>query len=126
MLPVRLGAYASEYDKPQRVRFNVDAQILRGLHEPEDMRDVFSYDVITDGIRMIVAFGHIALTETLAERIASLLLEHPRVVRATVRVEKLDLGPGAVGVTIERERGAETAKVHQLYPTAKRDPNAAE
>ena len=126
VLPVRLGAYASEYDKPQRVRFNVDVHVLRGLHEPEDMRDVFSYDVITDGIRMIVALGHIALTETLAERIAALMLEHPRVVRATVRVEKLDLGPGAVGVTIERERAAETAKVHQLYPTAKRDPNAAE
>jgi dihydroneopterin aldolase len=126
VLPVRLGAYASEHEKPQRVRFNVDVRVLRAMHEPEDMRDVFSYDVITDGIQMIVSLGHVALTETLAERIAALMLEHPRVVRATVRVEKLDLGPGAVGVTIERERTAEIAKVHQLYPVAKRDPNAAE
>ena len=126
VLPVRLGAYASEHEKPQRVRFNVDVRVLRAMHEPEDMRDVFSYDVITDGIQMIVSLGHVAFAETLAERIAALLLEHPRVVRATVRVEKLDLGPGAVGVTIERERTAETAEVHQLYPAAKRDPNAAE
>jgi len=126
VLPVRIGAYASEHEKPQRVRFHVDVQVLRPPHEAEDMRDVFSYDVITDGICMIAAMGHVMLAETLAERIAALLLQHPRVVRATVRLEKLDLGPGAVGVTIERERAAETAKVHQLYPAAHRDPNAAE
>jgi FolB domain-containing protein len=126
VLPVRIGAYASEHEKPQRVRFDVDVQVLRPPHEAEDMRDVFSYDVITDGVCMIAALGHVALAETLAERIAALLLQHPRVVRATVRLEKLDLGPGAVGVAIERERAAETAKVHQLYPAARRDPNAAE
>ena len=126
VLPVRVGAYSSEHEKPQRVRFNVDVQVLRPPHEAEDMRDVFSYDVITDGISMIVGLGHIPLAETLAERIAALLLEHPRVMRATVRVEKLDLGPGAVGATIERERAAEVAEVHQLYPAAKRDHNAAE
>jgi FolB domain-containing protein len=126
VLPVRIGAYASEHEKPQRVRFNVDVQVLRPPHEAEDMRDVFSYDVITDGISMIVEQGHVPLAETLAERIAALLLEHPRVMRATVRLEKLDLGPSAVGVTIERERAAEVAEVHQLYPAVKRDPNAAE
>jgi (5-formylfuran-3-yl)methyl phosphate synthase len=126
VLPVRIGVYASEHEQPQRVRFNVDVQVLRPPHEAEDMRDVFSYDVIADGICMIVALGHVMLAETLAERIAALLLEHPRVVRASVRLEKLDLGPGAVGVTIERERAAEIAKVHQLYPAAKSDPNAAE
>src|SRR6266704_1089362 len=102
VLPVRVGAYASEHEKPQRVRFNVDVKVLRPPHEAEDMRDVFSYDVITDGIGMIVARGHVTLAETLAERIAALLLEHPRVVRVTVRLEKLDLGPGAVGVTVAR------------------------
>jgi len=126
VLPVRIGAYASEHEKPQRVRFNVDVKVLRPPHEAEDMRDVFSYDVITDSICMTVATGHVMLAETLAERIAALLLEHPRVVRVTVRVEKLDLGPGAVGVRIERERAAEIAEVHQLYPAAQRDPNAAE
>jgi dihydroneopterin aldolase len=126
VLPVRIGAYASEHEKPQRVRFNVDVQVLRPPREAEDMRDVFSYDVITDGISMLVALGHVMLAETLAERVAALLLEHPRVMRARVRVEKLDLGPGAVGVTIERERAAGMAEVHRLYPAAKNDPNAAE
>ena len=118
VLPVRIGTYARERNKPQNVRFNVDVKVLRASHAPEDMRDVFSYDVITDAIRMIVAQEHIALVEMLAERIAAVVLTHPRVASATVRVEKLDVGPGAVGVEITRERPAEAAKVHHLFPIA--------
>jgi dihydroneopterin aldolase len=82
--------------------------------------------VITDGIRMIVAQEHIALVEMLAERIAALVLTHPRAVSVTVRVEKLDVGPGAVGVEIVRERRAAAAKVHHLFPVAaaESDPKA--
>ena len=44
----------------------------------------------------------------------------------TVRVEKLEVGPGGVGVEITRERPTEVAKVHQLYPVAagESDPKA--
>ena len=126
VLPVRIGTYARERDKPQNVRFNVDVKVQRASHAPEDMRDVFSYDVITDGIRMIVAQEHIALVEMLAERIAALVLTHPRAASATVRVEKLDVGPGAVGVEIMRERPPAAAKVHHLFPVAaaESDPKA--
>jgi dihydroneopterin aldolase len=118
VLPVRIGTYARERERPQNVRFNVDVKVMHASHAPEDMRDVFSYDVITDSIRMIVAQEHIALVEMLAERIAAVVLTHPRVASATVRVEKLDVGPGSVGVEIKRERPAEAAKVHHLYPVA--------
>jgi dihydroneopterin aldolase len=126
VMPVRIGAYKHERTKPQNVRFNVDAGILRSSHVAEDIRDVFSYDVIIDSIRMIVAQEHIALVETLAERIAALILSHRRVVSVVVRVEKLEVGPGAVGVEIVRKAPAEVAKVHQLYPTAgEGDPKVA-
>src|SRR5215470_10297947 len=118
VLPVRIGAYAREREKPQNVRFNVDVMITRASHAAEDMRDVFSYDVVTDAIRIIVAKEHIPLVETLAERVADAVLAHPRVVNVTVRAEKLDVGPGSVGVEIKRERRAEMAKVYQLYPQA--------
>jgi dihydroneopterin aldolase len=118
VLPVRIGTYAREREKPQQVRFGVDARVLRASHSPEDMRDVFSYDIITDSIRMIVAQDHIPLVEMLAERIAAVVLAHPRVVSATVRVEKLNVGPGSVGVEIVRERPAEAGQVHQLFPAA--------
>jgi (5-formylfuran-3-yl)methyl phosphate synthase len=126
VLPARIGAYAREREKPQNVRFNVGAKVRRIGHGVEDMRDVFSYDVITDGIRIIVAQEHIAFLETLAERVAASVLGHPRVVSVTVRVEKLDVGPGAVGVEIVRDRPADVARVHHLYPAASRQPKAAE
>ena len=109
VIPIRIGAYQHEREREQSVRFNVDVGVLRAPHVAEDIRDVFSYDVIIDGIRMIVAQEHIALVETLAERVAALILTHHRVVNVTVRVEKLDVGPGAVGVEIVRRRPAEVA-----------------
>jgi len=123
VLPVRIGAYAHERWRPQQVRFDVDVFVGRTERPAEDMRDVFSYDVIIDGIRMIVAQGHVALTEMLAEWIAALLLSHARVMAVVVRVEKLEVGPGGVGVEIRRERSAEAARIHALYPTA--EPLAA-
>jgi (5-formylfuran-3-yl)methyl phosphate synthase len=74
---------------------------------------------------MVAAREHIALVETLAERIGAQILTDPRVASVTVRVEKLDIGPGAAGVEIVRERRAEVAKVHQLYPAAGSAPRTA-
>jgi dihydroneopterin aldolase len=124
--PIRVGAYKHERDKTQNVRFNVDVEIVRLPHVAQDMRDVFSYDVILDGIRMIVAQEHVALVETLAERVAALILTQHRVVSVTVAVEKLDVGPGAVGVEIVRKRSAESAKVRALHaPGSESDPKVA-
>lgn len=110
VLPVNIGAYSFEHGHTQKVRFDVSADVLRITDRPEDMRHVFSYDIIMDGIRTIVARGHVQLSEALAEQVAALVLEHPRVVRVTVRVEKLELGPGGVGVEIERKRASQQAK----------------
>jgi (5-formylfuran-3-yl)methyl phosphate synthase len=118
ILPVRVGAYAHERGRTQNVRFNVDARVCRADRLAEDMRDVVSYDLVADSIRMIAAQEHIALVETLAERIAALVLTHPRITSVTVRVEKLEVGLGAAGVEIVRHRRNEVAKVHHLYPTA--------
>ena len=118
VLPVRIGAYDKERAAAQDVRFNVVAEISRAGQPASDMRDVLSYDIITDGIRLIAAEGHIPLVETLAERIANFVLAHPRVQGVTVRVEKLEVGSGRVGVEIRRQRAAEVAKVYHLYPAA--------
>lgn len=104
VLPVEIGAYSFEHGHPQKVRFDVTADVLRVTGKPEDMRHVVSYDLIMDGIRAIIARGHVELSEALAEQVAAHVLEDPRVMRVTVRVEKLELGPGGVGVEIERKR----------------------
>lgn len=128
VLPVRIGAYARERASPQPVRFNVEAIVARpeqvvaalgsgarARREP-GMRDVFSYDLIRDGIRMLIDAGHVALVETLAERVAAMVLAHPRVLKVSVSVEKLHAGEGIVGVAIERTRETLDAGVGQLFP----------
>ncbi|HEY6630424.1 MAG TPA: (5-formylfuran-3-yl)methyl phosphate synthase [Rhizobiaceae bacterium] len=107
VVPVNIGAYSFEHGHTQKVRFDVTAEVLRVTKNPEDMRHVFSYDIIMDGIRAIVARGHVELSETLAEQVAAHVLEDPRVVKVTVKVEKLELGAGGVGVEIERRRASE-------------------
>ena len=116
-LPVRIGAYAREHGAPQPVRFSVDAWVARPSRPARDLRDVVSYDLIADGIRLLVDAGHVELVETLAEEVAALLLSHPRVARVRVRLEKLETGSGVVGVAIERTRDAmrsETAPRFQI------------
>jgi FolB domain-containing protein len=114
-MPVLVGMYENERAMAQRVRFNVDAEVARGAQPAQDLRDVLSYDVITDGIRLIAAEGHVPLVEMLAERIANFVLGHPQVQRVTVKVEKVQIGSGRVGVEIRRQRAANVAKVYQLF-----------
>ncbi len=122
ILPVFIGAYDFERGKTQRVRFCIDVDIRRSTHHAEDMRDVFSYDVVVDAIRLILSRGHVDLVETLAERIADALLAYPRVCRVIARVEKLDVIEGRVGIEITRERAAESGKLHQLLPAFRISP----
>ncbi len=99
-----IGAYRQEHGRRQRVRFSVEAAVTRAPVPPRDMRDVFSYDVIIETIRVLAERGHATFVETLAEEIASALLTHAALTRVSVKVEKLDVIDGAVGIEIRRSR----------------------
>jgi dihydroneopterin aldolase len=114
VLKARLGAYSHEQNLEQSVRFNVEADTRRPDLKAGDMREVFSYDTITDAIELIIGRGHTGLVEKLAQDIADQVLRDPRVLSVVVRVEKLDIVPGSVGVEIRRERPKASAQVHQL------------
>ena len=104
-----IGVHAHEHDASQRVRINVD---LWAEESPspvdDDIANVVSYEDIVTGIETLLGKGHINLVETAAEDIAALCLKDRRVVKARVRVEKLDVfdNTASVGVEIERGRGA--------------------
>jgi dihydroneopterin aldolase len=115
VLKAKIGAYSHEQEIEQRLRFNVEADVRRPELKSGDMREVFSYDTIRDAIERILARGHVALVEKLAEDIAEQVLRDARVLSVVIRVEKLDIVPGSVGVEIRRERPKASAKVHQLF-----------
>jgi 7,8-dihydroneopterin aldolase/epimerase/oxygenase len=102
-----IGAFQAERGNPQRLMFNVVVEV-RPHPEPlaDDVDRILSYDRITEAIADELAAGRVNLLETLAERIAERVLAAPQAMRAFVRVEKLDRGPGALGVEIVRSRAA--------------------
>ncbi|MGV1014073.1 MAG: dihydroneopterin aldolase [Methyloceanibacter sp.] len=105
VLDVEIGVYTNEKGVTQRVRFFVDVALLPAPGAPDDdIERAFDYDTIIGGIKAIVVRGHINLVETLAEEVARHCLAHRRAASVTVRVEKLDKEPGAVGVEIVRSK----------------------
>jgi dihydroneopterin aldolase len=102
-----IGAFQQERGAPQRLRFNVVVEV-RPHPAPvaDDVDRILSYDRITEAIEAELAAERLNLLETLAERVAERVLAAPQAMRVFVRVEKLDRGPGALGVEIVRSRAA--------------------
>ena len=113
LLDLRIGVYADEYGRGQRVRISVDL----GVEEQpgvmvERLEQVVDYAEIADRVRSIATAGHVILVESLAERIAADCLADVRIVSARVRVEKLDAFDdiGSAGVEVERLRAVEVER----------------
>jgi len=105
-LLAQIGVHGHEKGKLQPVRINVDLAVEDAAVLEDRLELVVDYGEITRKIRGLVGKGHINLAETMAERIAALCFEDPRVKSARVRVEKLHALAGAesAGVEIERKR----------------------
>jgi dihydroneopterin aldolase len=107
-----IGAFQAERGAPQRLLFNVVVEVQPHDAPLEDDVDrILSYDRITEAIAQELAAERLNLLETLAERVAERILAAPQAMRAFVRVEKLDRGPGALGVEIVRTRAAQPLQV---------------
>ncbi|RAU21125.1 dihydroneopterin aldolase [Paramagnetospirillum kuznetsovii] len=106
VLKCSIGIHAHELLAPQRVRINVDMAVLEQAGPLcDDIANVVSYEDVIDGIKALLAEGHINLVETLAEKIAELCLDDERVETTRIKVEKLDVYAEAASVGIEIERG---------------------
>jgi dihydroneopterin aldolase len=105
VVEVDIGAFQQERGQRQRVRFDVVVEV-RPHPAPlqDDVDRILSYDRITEAIAAELASERLNLLETLAERVAERILAEPQAMRAFVRIEKLDRGPGALGVEIVRSR----------------------
>ena len=105
VLAARIGVHPHEHQAPQRVRLNLDLEVAgSGLPPGDELAQVVDYEALIGRVRGLIASRHVNLVETLAEQVAALCLEDPRVRRARVRVEKLDAiaDAAAVGVEIVR------------------------
>ncbi|TMV12959.1 dihydroneopterin aldolase [Arenibacterium halophilum] len=110
IVEVEIGAFQAERGRSQRICFNVvvEVQPLTGPID-DDVDRILSYDRVTEAIAHELSAERLNLLETLAERVADRILLEPQAVRVFVRIEKLDRGPGALGVEIVRAQDAPAA-----------------
>ncbi|WP_312526814.1 dihydroneopterin aldolase [Paracoccus sp. (in: a-proteobacteria)] len=99
-----IGAFQTERGQQQRLRFNLTVELKALVVGAEDEVDnILSYDILLGAIAAGLADRRYNLLETLAEKIAAQVLDHPRAAQVEVCVEKLDRVPGALGVTLVRQ-----------------------
>ena len=117
VLEIEIGAFQAERGNTQRVRFDAVVEVETDAGALGDDVDlVVSYDLIVEAIEVELAAERLNLLETLAERVADRILLHPRTCRVFLRIEKLDRGPFALGVEIERSRKGEVEQARALEP----------
>ncbi|MGE0409387.1 MAG: dihydroneopterin aldolase [Amphiplicatus sp.] len=88
-LDAYIGAYEHEQGAPQPLKIDLEIEAIEPADPAGDrLEDVVCYNRLTQGIKAIIAAGHIKLVETLAERIADLAIGHPMVLAVSVRIEK--------------------------------------
>ncbi len=115
VVEVEIGAFQAERGKTQRINFNVVVEVRSAAAPVDDDVDrILSYDTITQAIRHELAAERLNLLETLAERVAHSILAEPQAERVFVRLEKLDRGPGALGVEIVRTKGQIAASTEDV------------
>ncbi|MBU2609888.1 MAG: dihydroneopterin aldolase [Chloroflexi bacterium] len=116
-----LGVYDWERQQPREILINVELFTdTRRAAETDDLADCVDYSQMAQKIRALVApqtagagdAGRFTV-EALAEDIANLCLNQPRVQKVTVRVEKPGAveGSESVGVEIIRKESVQTSQV---------------
>ena len=102
-LDALIGVHTHERGTTQPIRVNIDLTV-REDKLADDLASVVDYEQVVKKVRAIVDAGHTNLVETLAERIAQVSFEDPRVIAARVRIEKLKAIADAASVGVEIER----------------------
>jgi FolB domain-containing protein len=102
-----IGIHDWEREKKQDILINVEMEAdCRPAGLSDDFRDAVDYRAVAKSIIALVESSSFFLVEKMAEEIAAICLENPKVEVARVTVEK----PGAVrfsrsvGIQVERRR----------------------
>jgi len=102
-----IGIHKRERHVAQTVSIDLDIGLPGDkVFESDQVADTIDYEQVALRIRALAASGHFRLVETLAERIARLILEDFGAPWLKVSVAKIGILGNAkfVGVTIERRR----------------------
>jgi 7,8-dihydroneopterin aldolase/epimerase/oxygenase len=103
-----IGLYRHEKIAPQTIEIDLEIALPgEAVFASGRVQDTIDYGVAVERIRALLAAERFGLVESLAERIARLLIDDFGAPRVKVSIAKLGILRDAkrVGVTIERNRG---------------------
>ena len=104
-----IGIYDWERHIRQRVVIDLDMDFdIRAAAAGDDVEQTLNYKAVGKRVSAFVEAAEFQLVETLAERVAALVLDEFPVQRLSLRVNKPHAlrGAAGVGVRITRERGS--------------------
>jgi dihydroneopterin aldolase len=102
-----IGLYRHEKIAPQTIEIDLEIALPGdAVFKTRKVADTIDYGVVVEHVRALLAKERFGLVESLAERIADLLLQDFKSPRVKVSIAKLGVLREAqrVGVTIERSR----------------------
>ncbi len=101
-----IGVYEWEQAIKQKIIFDIELSVHIGkVYVSDDLEDTIDYKSLTEKIVKYVGDNKFKLIETLADKVAKLILKDKRVIKTKIKVTK----PSAisnvkgVGILIERE-----------------------
>ena len=98
-----IGFYPEEKLSRQRVIINLEAEVNLSdeIIEEDSPEGIYDYKILSDDIVSFVKNGHFNLLETLANKIADIVLRDTRIIRTRVIISKPDALTGTAIASVE-------------------------
>ena len=110
ILNLKLGYYDFEKEKPQKVKFSLEANYEdKKPTNDKDLKSIVNYAKLVKLIKKLVKNKHYNFLETLAEDVFDELFKDKRIDKISLKIEKLEIMKdcSSVGIQISKKRSHE-------------------
>ena len=110
ILNLKLGYYNFEKEKPQKVKFGLEAYYKdKKPTNDKDLKSIVNYDKLVRLIKKLTKNKHYNFLETLAEDVFDELFKDKRIDKISLQIEKLEIikDCSSVGIQISKKRSHE-------------------
>ena len=110
ILNLTLGYYNFEKEKPQKVKFSLEANYQdKKPTNDKDLKSIVNYDKLVKLIKKLTKNKHYNFLETLAEDVFDEMFKDKRIDKISLQIEKLEIIKDctSVGIQISKKRSHE-------------------
>ena len=110
ILNLKLGYYDFEKQKPQKVKFSLEANYKdKKPTNDKDLKSIVNYDKLVKLIKKLTKNKHYNFLETLAEDVFDEMFKDKRIDKISLQIEKLEIikDCSSVGIQISKKRSHE-------------------